>query len=179
MQAAGDAVRSGRTAPVYLPCGGSAGHTVTQNGTARSTARNTVREGAVTSQAISRDAAGRTAVTTLNKIARINLLGGAVQARSISARAHVVRSGTGLARSSRGTNVQALRINGTSHPAPSKANTSLPVPGVGTLWLHRVVRVPGGLRVYAMQLVLGQASHGLAKGTVVTVGAAVARVRRG
>ena len=179
VQAAGDAVRSGRTAPVYLPCGGSAGETVTQNATAHSTARNTVREGAVTSQATSTDAADRTAVTTLNEITRINLLGGVVQARSIRASAHAARSGGRLARSSRGTNVQALRINGTSHPAPTKPDTSMHIPGIGTLWLHRVVRVPGGLRVYAMQLVLGRATHGLAKGTVITVGAAVARVRRG
>lgn len=178
VRAAGDAVRSGRTAPVYLPCGGSAGDTATRNATARSTARNTVREGAVTSQATSTDAADRTVVTTLNAITRINLLGGVVRARSIRTRAHVARSSSHLARSSRGTNVQALRINGTSHPAPTKPNTSMHIPGVGTLWLHRVIRIPGGLRVYAMQLVLGRATHGLAKGTVITVGAAVARVRR-
>lgn len=173
----GKVVKSGRTAPVYLPCGGSNGATLTRNATAGVLLPSVLRTGEVASHARSFDTARRTGATLRSHIARISLFGGALRLRAINARATAVRRSDGtLVRSSQDTSVGNLLVNGTNHPLSNKPNTKYRLPGFGTLWLHRVIRTKNGLRVYAAQLVLGRTINGLQKGAVITLGAAQAGV---
>jgi hypothetical protein len=175
----GKVVKSGRTAPVYLPCGGTNGQTRTRNATAAVLLPSVLRTGEVYSHATSSDTAARTNATTRDHIARVSLLGGKIRARGINARASATRLDSGrLIRSSQSTDVLELDVNGQNHPVSSKPNTKYRLPGLGTLWIHRVIRTRTGLRVYALQLVLGRSINGLQKGAVITAAAAQAGVLR-
>jgi hypothetical protein len=175
----GNEVKSGRTAPVYLPCGGSNGKTLTRNATASIVLPKAVRTSDVATHGTSSDTAKRTVATTRSHIGRVNLLGGAIRVRGINARATATRLANGrLVRSSSSSGVVAVQVNGKGMPVSNKPNTHYSLPGLGTMWLHRVIRTPNGLRVFALQLVLGRNINGLQKGAVITAGAAQAAVVR-
>jgi hypothetical protein len=164
---AGDQVRSGKTAPVYLPCGGTGGATghnqtgaVTASGLQASATHTTGR---------SVETASGTKARLTSRISGVNLLGGVVRARSLVSVASAARTNGHLTRSSAGTSIGSLTINGTSRSASAPANTKVSIPGVGTLWIHRVIRTAKGLQVYALQLVLNTDRSGLTKGTVISV----------
>jgi hypothetical protein len=82
-----------------------------------------------------------------------------------------------LARSSAGTTIADLRINGNPVTITIRPNTRVNILGVGILHLRRSHLEESGLEVYALQLVLSSAQGGLPAGAVVTVGAAQAGVR--
>ena len=170
----GSVVRSGNTAPSYLPCGGSNGATSRNStGTVSSTG---LHGAAVHTSARSTDNAKATTVVTRAEVAGVNLLNGAIKASAITGQATVTRSGTSLKRSSAGTTIAGFTINGKKQAASQPANTKLSIPGLGTLYVNRVVRSSTGVHVYALQLVLTKDRAGLSKGTTVTVGAAYAAV---
>ena len=148
----GHTVRSGRTAPSYLPCGGTNGAT-TRNSSAAFVARG-LRTAAVHTSSRSTDAAAATAVVTRSAISNLNLLGGAITASTIVSQATAKRTGSTLSRSSSGTTMSGLTINGRAQSANQPANSVRSIPGLGTLYLHRVVNSPTGVHVYALQLVL-------------------------
>lgn len=175
----GKAVKSGRTAPVYLPCGGTSGQTRTRNATAAVLLPHALRSGDVSSQATSTDTARRTGATTRSHIARVSLVGGKVRARGITAQATAARlAGGQLERSARDTNILSLDVNGQNHPISRKPNTKYRLPGIGTLWIHRVIPSRNGLRVVALELILGRSMNGLQRGAVITAGTAEAAVLR-
>ena len=170
----GRTVRSGRTAPSYLPCGGTNGAT-THNNSAALAAKG-LHTAAVHTSTRSTDSAAATTVVTRSAISNLNLLGGAITASTIVSRAAAKRAGGTLSRSSGGTTISGLTINGKTQSANQPANTVRSIPGMGTLYLHKVVKSPTGVHVYALQLVLSRAQGGLSKGTTITVGATYAAV---
>jgi hypothetical protein len=172
----GQQVKSGRTAPVYMPCGGSNGATRRNNSGA--TSSKAMRGGVTQTTARSTENAGTTAAILTSKITHANLLGGVIKANAIVARAKAARTGGKLTRTSSGTSIGDLTINGQKRSGNQPANTKFGIPGVGTLWVNRVVKSANGLQVYAMQLVLSVGQDGLSKGTVVTLGAAKATVKK-
>jgi hypothetical protein len=172
----GDVVRSGKTAAVYMPCGGSNG--VTRHNDTGATSSQALRGGVTQTSARSTDSNGGTAAILTSKITGANLLGGVIKADAIVARAKATRAGSTLTRSSSGTSIGDLTINGQKQSGNQPANTKFAVPGIGTLWINRVVQAPNGLQVYALQLVLSTAQSGLSKGTVITLGAAKALVKK-
>jgi hypothetical protein len=171
----GDVVTSGRTAPVYLPCGGSNGTALT-NDTAGLNVPVVGRIGAVTSSANSSDSAARTVANTRSRVAGVNLLGGVIRARAVTAEAHAKRSHGRLTTSSTGTEVLGLTINGTPI-AQANATGTRTIPGIGTLQIGYHSRSGNAIQVYALRLVLSAAQGSLAKGTVINIGAARAGVR--
>ena len=58
------------------------------------------------------------------------------------------------------------------------ANTKVPLPGIGTLWLHRVVQTGSSIRVIMIQLNVTVPSNplGLSPGTVVDIASAQVNV---
>jgi hypothetical protein len=170
----GGVVKSGRTAPAYLPCGGST-KTVT-NTSASGAVPMALSGGVVTSKAVSTDSAKRTTATTQSRIANISLGGGMVTASAITAHARAVRTDSEVTTSSAGTTVGDLTVNGTSEPA-NKATTQS-IPGLGTLYVDRVVKTKTGIRVYALELVLSAPLGGLASGADIIIGAARAGVTK-
>jgi hypothetical protein len=170
----GGLLSSGPTAArVYLPCGGSNGVTRTNGISSTNSQAGAVTTGAAASTAKSTDIATATTATTTSGITGgINLLAGVVTADAATAKATTTRKGTTLTRSSAGTAIANLKINGTPVTIPSGANRTINIAGVGTLYLHRVVNESSGLHVYALQLVLSTAQLGLPVGAAITVGSA-------
>jgi hypothetical protein len=171
----GSTVKSGRTAPVSLACGGSSGRTVV-NKTAGAHLDGALTTAAVSSNARSTDTASATTATTRTRVAGVNLFNGMIRVHAITTRAHVVRHGTHLTRSARGTSILGLTINGTKIAAP-RAGTSRTISGLGTLSFDRAIRTSTGVQVYAIRLVLSATRAGLNKGTVITIGSALAGVK--
>ena len=172
---AGDLLSSGPTAIVYLPCGGTAGATRTSN-IAGIELPPVLGIGAAQTAGKSVENGTSTNATTTARIADLDLLDGVVTADAIFAKASVTRTGSKLTRSSAGTTIADLRINGTSVPVPTGTNRQVPVPGVGTLFVNRAISTSTGLQVYALQLQLTTGSGPLASGTVINIGAANAGV---
>jgi hypothetical protein len=169
----GGLLSSGPTAArVYLPCGGSNSVTRTNGVTSTNSQANAVTTGAAASTAKSTDTATTTTATTTSGITGgINFLAGVVTADAATAKATTTRKGTTLTRSSSGTTITNLSVGGIAVPITGNSQT-VPVPGVGTLYIHRVINESSGLHVYALQLELGTAQGDLPVGAVLTVGSA-------
>jgi hypothetical protein len=168
-------LKSEPTASVALPCGGSS--TTRTNSVASAALGSALHVRAVRSTAKSTDTSTKTVAATTNKVAGIDLLGGVVHVDAVEARATTTRRGGRISsRSSAGTSVVGLSINGVARRVSTSENTHIDIAGVGTLYLHRAVRTSTGVQVYAVQLRLDSAQAGLEAGTVLTVGAARAGV---
>lgn len=168
-------LKSGATASVVLPCGGSS--TTRTNNVVSGSLGSALHVRAVRSTAKSSDSSKQTVAATTNKVAGIDLLGGTVHIDAVEAKATTTRKGSKItSRSSAGTKVVGLTINGVKRSVSTKENTRISILGVGTLYLHRAVRTSTSVQVYAVQLKLLTAQSGLESGAVITVGSAKAGV---
>jgi hypothetical protein len=172
----GDQVRSGKTAPTYLPCGGTGGAThrnmtgaVSVTGFHSATTHTSGR---------STNTANGTKAKLTSRVNNVNLLGGVVRASTLVSVATATRTNGHLTRSSAGTSIGKLTVNGKTMSGNRPANTKIAIAGIGTLWIHRVTNTAKGLHVEALQLVLSSAQSGLAKGTVITVGGTTAGIAK-
>ena len=169
-------VKSGATAAVYLPCGGSSG-VLRKNNVASASLGTALRVGAVKSAAKSTDSAKATVATTNNQVAGVRLLDDKITIDAVTTRASTTRKGSKVtSRSSAGTRVVGLKILGVSRSVSTKENTKISIAGIGTLYLHRAVRTSTGLHVYGVQLTLSTNQSGLLAGSTITVGSAQAGV---
>lgn len=165
----GTAVTSGRTAPVYLPCGGSNG--VTQTNTTASAAQPGVfAVGLVSSSSRSADTATSTTARTHSHISNVSLLGGAVKLTGVTAQSTATRTSSGISLTSAGTTVTGLTIRGQARSVTVRPNTKISIAGIGTLYLDRVILTGQSIRVHAVELTLTQAYGKAANGTVITIG---------
>ncbi len=165
---------SGRTAVVYLPCGGSNGATL-RNHLSGALVKNVLTSGDVRSSGYSSDKASGTLARTQNTVARAALFGSAIKASDVHVVATATRDKSGLHRSNT-VSLGTLTINGQRHSGTAPANTKMVIPQLGTVWLHRVIRTPNGLVVRGVDLVLSVTKNGLKKGTELIIGAAYAGV---
>ena len=169
-------VKSVDTAPIFLPCGGTAGARI-RNSTAALHLRGQIRVGVVHSHGRSWESDQNTNVVTQSQVAGVHLLDNAIVVSAITATAKVQRGGGALSRDGSGATLLGLEINGRAHRGRVRPNTAIDVLGIGTIYLNRVVRRPSGVQVIALQVVLGRARSGLPKGAVINVGYAQAGVR--
>jgi hypothetical protein len=132
--------------------------------------------GDVVSTGTSSDSKKATKAVTHSRISRFELFAGLISGRNIIAQAKAVRRGSALSRSAAGTKIGHLIIKGkkVSISKPTKRTLS----GIGTLYVHRVMRSKTGLQVYALELILSKARDGLAKGTAIILGSARAGVKK-
>lgn len=166
---------SGRTAAVYLPCGGTSGGTA-RNRVSKGYAPKVVRTGAVSSTGASHDAAGATTARTTNATARPRLFGGIIKARSVRVIAQATRTSSMAVDRSGKASFAGLVVNGQHRSSTAPANTKINIPNLGTLWIHRVITTPAGVIVRGLDLVLSVTKNGLKRGTELIVGAAHAAV---
>ncbi len=171
----GSLVKSGPSAVVYMPCTGTNGRILTNSlatvnipgvltsGTLRNTAQGTVT------------ASTATGVTTAT-IEKVNLLGGLVTADVVKAVARASSDGTTNTFSDEGSSLLNLSVSG--HPGvKADANTKVELAGLGTLYIHRVIRTSTSIEVRMLELVVQQTNtYGLAVGTVLRVAVAEASV---
>ncbi len=165
-------ITSGATAPIYLPCGGSAGKTLT-NSTAAIRLGDVVSTGALSSSAVSTDSATAATAVTKAKVANINLLHGVVSADAVTSQANATLRNKTLVRNSTGTTITGLKINGKKIVVNAKVTSTINIAGVGTLYLNRTVNSGSQIEVHALQLHLTTARAGLKAGADVDI--AVAR----
>ncbi len=165
----GDVIQSGASAAVNLPCGGSSGVTRTNN-LAGVNLPGILTVGAGTTTAKSTDSAASTNARTTATIGAVNLLSGVVTADAIKAVSSTTKQGSTYTRSSAGTSIVDLRINGNPVTINLGPNTTIPIAGVGNLYVRRSTWSSTGLDVIALQLVLGSPQGSLPAGAVLTVG---------
>lgn len=174
---AGKVLNSGPTAIVHLPCGGSNGATRANNIAGVGPLGTAFKAGVATTTARSTDSASaETNVTTTARIANVNLWTGWSPPMSSGRKASTTRKGTSLIRTSAGTTITDLEIDGKNVTVRAGSNQRIGIAGVGNLYVRRVTVDSSGLRVYALQLVLTRETEELPVGTVINVGAAKAGV---
>jgi hypothetical protein len=168
----GNVLSSGPSALVDLPCGGTSSATRTNNIAGLDLPGNLLDIGAASTTAKSVDGASATSAITTAQIAGINLLDGLITADAITSRAHTTRRGSTITRSSEGSSLTNLEIDG--KPVLNiKANTKIALPGgLGTVYLRRSVWDDNGFTVTALRLELLKDQGTLKAGTVVEVGVA-------
>ncbi|HET9871729.1 MAG TPA: choice-of-anchor P family protein [Propionibacteriaceae bacterium] len=172
--ASGTTVVSGPSFVLSLPCLGTNGGLVDNTGagislgsTLRSgTIHNTV-QGTVTTTT----ARGETTAS----VQAVDLLNGLVKANGIKADARASTNGSTYGFRDTGSAFGSLTVSGRPGlNAGVAANTTVSLPGVGTLYLRRVIRTPRSIEVRMIELVLSNAVNGLAAGTTISVAVAKA-----
>lgn len=167
-------VVSGPTFRVVMPCLGTNGKlrtntgaglslgTTLNTGTIRNTAQGTVTGSTATGE-------------TTSTVQAANVLAGLVNATVIKADAHATTDGSTFRFSDNGSTFGSLSVK--DHPeitANVAPNTQVNLTGVGTLYLHRVIRSNRNIEVRMIELVLNQPVNGLVAGTTIRVGVAEA-----
>jgi hypothetical protein len=148
------AIKSGPSAAVVLGCTGTNDEEETNEiaavdvpGVLDTGAVHTTAEGSVTSTSTS----GKVTAS----VAGANLLSGLVTATTIKADVSASITGGTLTLSGAGSLFVGLAVAGhpevTANPAP---NTKVNIAGLGTLWLHRVIRKSGSIEVRMVELVV-------------------------
>lgn len=150
----GNAVTSGPSFRVILPCLGTNGNLkvndglgisvpgVLATGATHNTSRGTIN---------GTSAKGETTSTVDNA----NLLSGLVRGTAIRADAHSATDGSSFTFSDAGSSFGSLSVEGfPGIGADVPANTRLHIAGVGSLWLHRVLHTSNSIEVRMIELVV-------------------------
>jgi hypothetical protein len=174
---AGGIVSSSPTAPVNLPCYGTAGQTIT-NSLASVNLAGILSSGTVTNTGKSALLFPYSTGTMTTHVEGLNLLSGLVGVSALSGRVDGTIAGTGgVFKTATGTFV-GLTVAG--HPEIGDLvpyNTSVDILGLGTLYLKRVLRHdhnPSNIEIRMVELVVNQTnSYGLPIGADVIVGSAL------
>ncbi len=169
----GSVVTSGPSFLVSLPCLGTNGVLKVNDGVGISV------PGVLVTEAIHDTAQGTVAGSnasgeTTSTVDNANLVSGLVQASVIKADAHSSTDGTTFAFSDAGSSFGTLSVQGfPGIGADVPANTKLTIAGLGTLWLHRVIRTPNSIEVRMIELIVNQSNTlGLPIGTDIRVAVA-------
>ncbi len=169
-QIVGIGAASGKTALVHLPCQGTGGE-VRTNTTAGTVIPNVISTGTETSTATgttSKSAASGATSATIQTVSLLNI----ISADTVSAK--VSASMLGKVRTFADTstfgNISVLGIPTLPDPVPP--NSQYAIPGVGTLYLHRVIQHPKKIEVRMIELVLAVPVGPLAVGTDIQIGVA-------
>jgi hypothetical protein len=172
----GTTAQSGPSAQVFMPCLGTDGAVVPnqlaevgQPGVFDVAGIKNTAQGTVTSA----QAAGDLIATVKN----VSLLNGLVTADSVIADAHALKKGSTISFDDQGSKLANVKVAGRSVARPIAPNTRIPLPGIGTLWLHRVIRLAGSIDVRMIEIDVNQSNpFGLQPGSVLQVAVAVAVV---
>ncbi len=170
----GNIVNAGRSFPETMPCLGTGGITRTNSGASvaisgvfsNQTVADTVR-GTVTATSASGE--------TTSTVQSAYVLSSLVHATGIKADAHASTNGSSFAFSDTGSRFATLTIRGFAAVNANVApNSRLFVAGVGTLYLHRVIRTANSIEVRMIELILTSPVNGLPIGTDIRVAVAEA-----
>jgi hypothetical protein len=170
--------KSGPSAEVWVPCLGSNGRVHTD------TTAGVTLPGVISSGTISNTAEGMTnpsggSAETTSKVQTINLAAGMVTADIVQAEAHASwQAGGPSSFSDAGSSFLRLVVNGQVVNPAVPANTMMSLPGLGTLWLHRVIQGTHSIEVRMIELIVTTANNpaGLSVGLDVRVAVAEASV---
>jgi hypothetical protein len=166
---------AGKSALVRMPCHGTDGvvHTNTTVGVAVPLVLTT---GTATSTATGTASHAMADGVTTDTIQDVDLLG-MVTAQVVTAHAHASRTGNVDTFSTAGSKFENISVMGVTLPPDGvKPNSHYDLPGVGTLYLHRVIRGTHHIEVRMIELVLTAPVPGLPVGADIRIGVAEASV---
>jgi hypothetical protein len=154
----GTVVVSGRSAYRPLPCVGTDGNVLT-NSTAAVTIPGALSTGTVTSTAEARIGDSHSNGETTNTIQDVAVLpvslSALLTATTVKAVAHIRDVNGTLTFKDTGSKFTGLHVQGFPTIAGDvPPNTTLDIPGVGTLYLHRVIQTAHGIEVRMIELVV-------------------------
>lgn len=164
----GDIVKSGRTAYQSLGCTGTGGKPKTN--TLLSVSIPGLSAGTVTSVVTGQVKPTETLADVQNTIEAVRLLDGLVTADLIRAKVSGTRA-NGATTFVDGSHFVNLKVAGHPEITDSVApNTMIQIPGVGTLWLHRVIKTgTESMEVRMIELIIEDPGASLPLDTVVRV----------
>lgn len=170
----GGVLTSGPAGRVIQPCQGTGGKVVS-NSTAAIGVPGVAGIAAVTNTTTGSVGPTSESGETTSTVAAANLLSSLVSVGAVKADAHAYGNGKTFSFSDTGSRIANLTVKG--FPALSGAvpvNTHVTIPGIGTLWLHRVIRTPHNIEVRMVELVLSSPQGKLAAGADLRIGVAEA-----
>lgn len=151
LTAAGGVLKSGPNPLTVMPCQGTYGKTK-RHATEASNLGGQVVVSNVSSAVNGSQTAQSAQGTTQARVARLSLGGGQVLLNGIVAKAHVRRSADGVTKSSRGTQLGTLTVNGQEQTFPKTG--VLEVPGVAKLERGLVTKSRAGIEVIGLRITL-------------------------
>ena len=168
---------SGPSFTKAMPCLGTGG-VVQSNVGAGVTVGTAVRTGTIANTVQGTVTGSAATGTTTSTVQGVDLLDGLVKATAVKASAGASFDGSTYTTSGTGSSFGSLSVTGHAGLGANVApNTKVELSGVGTLYLHRVIRTTKGVEVRMMELVISSPVNGLAVGTNIKVG--VARISIG
>jgi hypothetical protein len=172
----GKRMQSGPSAVVYMPCQGTGGKEV--NNTSGSVQhRQVFAFGAVKTTGVGRVTSKSATSLMAASVDSVSLLSGLVTADSVTAKARAAKKGKSRSFRDAGSEFVNLVVAGRPMGSKIAANTRVPLPGIGTLWLHRVIRGPNSIEVRMIELEVKQDNpFGLTPGSKLQVAVARALV---
>jgi hypothetical protein len=173
-QVTGTLIKSSATAPVSVGCQGNSLITASQLGI--NLPLNLLSTGTISDTAQGSVAPGNSSSQTTASIQTANLLNGIIQASVIHAQANAsTTNGMTFNFSTSGSSFGSLSVSGfPGITASVSANTQVTLPGIGTLYLKRVIQTSNSIQIRMIELVLTSSYMGLPTGTHVIVGSASA-----
>jgi hypothetical protein len=174
----GNLLGSGPLAEAGMGCSGTGGK-VLSTSTAAVSIPNVANVGATTNYVRGVDNSTNAAVDTASHVAGVDLFGGIISASAIRAGAHTTLSNGRHLYSDAGSSLLGLHVQGLPNIGDGtsiKPNTTFVIPGVGTLYLHRVIRSGNTIEVRMIELVLSVARGGQPVGADIKVGVASALI---
>jgi hypothetical protein len=168
-------VESGRTAVVYMPCGGTGGRVMT-NSVASVSVPGVLSSGTVTDTAQGTVTSTSAAGETTSTIQGLNVAAGLISADLIKADAHASETSGGSVFSDAGSSFVNLVVNGQAITGSVPPNTMITLAGI-TIWLHRVIQRANSIEVRMIEVIVtGPNAGGLQLGLDVRVAVAEASV---
>ncbi|CAA9373635.1 MAG: hypothetical protein AVDCRST_MAG75-324 [uncultured Propionibacteriaceae bacterium] len=172
----GTVAKSDASFPKYMPCLGT-GNVVRTNTGAGVAIGTAVSTGTITNTAQGSISATSATGKLTSTVQSANVINGLVKATAIKASARSTSNGSTYSHTSSGSGFGTLSVTG--HPTIGVSvapNTKVELKGVGTLYLHRVIRTTRTVEVRMMELVITTPVNGLAVGTNIKIGVAKSTV---
>jgi hypothetical protein len=163
-------LNSGPTAVAYLPCAGTNGALKTNHiGSIGIPGVLSIGGGQNHTSGVVRP--GLSQADANSDVTAVRLAGGTISADAVNAHVHAINRNGHRTFKDVSKGFTNLVVNGQSVGA-SPPNTKIPIPGVGTLWVHRVHRTKYGLFVTMLELKVLQTGAGVPAGTDLQIGSA-------
>jgi hypothetical protein len=170
----GASAQSGPSAQVFMPCLGTDGATLA-NQAAQVGQPSVFSLASVYDTARGKVTSSKASGELTSSVQNVTLLSGLITSDSVIADVHAVKSGSALSFSDTGSQLIDLVVAGRPISSTVGPNTRIDLPGIGTLWLHRVIKSQGRIEVRMIEIDVDQANpFGLTPGSVLQVAVAVA-----
>lgn len=147
----GSRAQSGPSAIVSMPCAGTGGK-VFENSLGGAGRAPTFQLGEVRNTAMGRVGSKTATAQTTSSVQSVNLLKGLITADLVRAVAGGSKKGKARSFTDAGSTFVNLVVAGRRIGNETGRNRAIQLPGIGTLWLHHVVPVKGGIEIRMIDL---------------------------